>query len=172
MATVRTVHYSVLINGSPFGSITPERGIRQGDPLSLYLFILCTDILRNLIRWKATSGELKGVRIGNGVPAITHLQFADDSLFFCLANKRNYIALKEAFEVYKYYSGKKINTSKSIITFGSRVYGYKQDFLKSILAIPNHGGGGKYLGLRSNLSIKKKKRNVWVHNRASEKKNC
>lgn len=91
------------------------------------------------------------------MPAITHLQFTDDSLFFCLANKRNYIALKEAFEVYKYYSGKKINTSKSIITFGSRVYGYKQDFLKSILAIPNHGGGGKYLGLRSNLSVKKRK---------------
>ncbi|KAG7542900.1 Reverse transcriptase domain [Arabidopsis thaliana x Arabidopsis arenosa] len=156
MATIRTVHYSVLINGSPYGSIVPERGIRQGDPLSPYLFILCADVLSHLIKSKARDGDIRGVRIGNGVPAITHLQFADDSLFFYQANRRNCIALKEAFEVYEYYSGQKINTSKSMITFGSRVFGHKQNDLKQILAIPNHGGGGKYLGLPEQFGRKKR----------------
>lgn len=73
MSIVRSVHYSVLINGSPFGKIIPERGIRQGDPLSPYLFILCADIMSHLIKSKVASGDIRGLRIGNGVPPITHL---------------------------------------------------------------------------------------------------
>ena len=147
MAAVKSVHYSVLINGSPHGHITPTRGIRQRDPLSPYLFILCSDILGHLINAKASSGDIRGVRVGNGAPAITHLQFADDSLFFCQANARNCQALKDVFDVYEYYSGQKINLQKSMITFGSRVYGLTQSHLKMVLNIPNQGGGGKYLGL-------------------------
>lgn len=82
MGAVRSVQYSVLINGTPHGLVTPQRGIRQGDPLSPYLFILCADILSHLIKRSAADGDIQGIKIGNGVPAITHLQFADDSLFF------------------------------------------------------------------------------------------
>ncbi|XP_019099652.1 PREDICTED: uncharacterized protein LOC109132483 [Camelina sativa] len=144
MASVRSVSYSVLINGTPYG-----------DPLSPYLFILCADIMSHLIKKRVCSGDIRGIRIGNGVPPITHLQFADDSLFFCQANARNCKAIKEAFEVYEYYSGQQINTSKSLITFGSRVNGQLQNRLKKILAIPNNGGGGKYLGLPEQFGKKK-----------------
>ena len=157
MAAVKSVHYSVLINGTPHGNIAPTRGIRQGDPLSPYLFILCGDILSHLIKGRASSGEIRGVRLGNGVPPITHLQFADDSLFFCQANAKNCQALKDVFDVYEYYSGQKINVQKSTITFGSRVYGSTQSRLKQILNILNQGGGGKYLGLPEQFGRKKKK---------------
>ena len=169
MAAVKSVHYSVLINGSPHGYITPTRGIRQGDPLSPYLFILCGDILSHLINGRASSGDLRGVRIGNGAPAITHLQFADDSLFFCQANVRNCQALKDVFDVYEYYSGQKINVQKSMITFGSRVYGSTQSRLKQILEIPNQGGGGKYLGLPEQFGRKKKEMFEYIIDRVKKR---
>lgn len=105
MGTVTSVQYSVLINGSPRGLIKPERGIRQGDPLSPYLFILCADILSHLIKSRVDDGDIRGIRIGIGVPSVTHLQFADDSLFFCQANVRNCQALKDVFDIYEFYSG-------------------------------------------------------------------
>lgn len=140
MGTVKSVRYSVLINGIPHGTINPKRGIRQGGPLSPYLFILCADILSHLIKTRASEGDIRGIRIGLNVLAITHLQFADDSLFFCQANVRNFQALKDAFDVYEYYSGQKINMTKSMITFGSRVHGNTQNRLKKVLGINNHGG--------------------------------
>jgi len=169
MAAVKSVHYSVLINGSPHGYISPTRGIRQGDPLSPYLFILCGDILSHLIKTKALSGDIRGVRIGNGATAITHLQFADDSLFFCQANVKNCQALKDVFDVYEYYSGQKINVQKSLITFGSRVYGSTQLRLKTLLNIPNQGGGGKYLGLPEQFGRKKKEMFSYIIERVKKR---
>ena len=156
MGAVKSVNYSVLVNGIPHGTIEPQRGIRQGDPLSPYLFILCVDILSHLIKNRVAEGDIRGIRIGNGVPGVTHLQFADDSFFFCQSNVRNCQALKDVFDVYEYYSGQKINMSKSMITFGSRVHGTTQNRLKNILGIQSHGGGGKYLGLSEQFGRKKR----------------
>ncbi|KAG7534112.1 Reverse transcriptase domain [Arabidopsis thaliana x Arabidopsis arenosa] len=169
MAAVKSVRFSVLINGTPFGHIKPTRGIRQGDPLSPYLFILCGDILSHLIKSKASDGEIRGVRVGNGAPPITHLQFADDCLFFCQANVKNCKALKEAFDVYEYYSGQKINAQKSMITFGSRVFGSTQHRLKAVLGIPNQGGGGKYLGLPEQFGRKKKEMFKYIIERVKKR---
>ncbi|XP_019099765.1 PREDICTED: uncharacterized protein LOC109132546 [Camelina sativa] len=169
MASVRSVSYSVLINGTPYGTIVPERGIRQGDPLSPYLFILCADIVSHLIKTRVADGDIRGAHTGNGVPPITHLQFADDSLYFCQANTRNCRAIKEAFEVYEYYSGQKINTSKSLITFGSRVPGQLQNRLKSILEIPNRGGGGKYLELPEQFDKRKTEMFQYINAKVRER---
>ncbi|XP_010468701.1 PREDICTED: uncharacterized protein LOC104748809 [Camelina sativa] len=169
METVRSVEYAVLINGTPYGKVLPSCGIRQGDPLSPYLFILCADILSHLINSQVASGHLQGIKIGNGVPPITHLQFADDSLFFCRANKRNCQALKDAFDVYEYYSGQIINTSKSLITFGSRVHGSRQNALQQILNISNKGGGGKYLGLPEQFGRKKKEMFEYIVERVRQR---
>jgi len=49
MSCVRTVTYSILINGQPHGHIVPTRGIRQGDPLSLYFFIICAEVMSSML---------------------------------------------------------------------------------------------------------------------------
>uniref|UniRef100_A0A2N9I5I3 Reverse transcriptase domain-containing protein n=1 Tax=Fagus sylvatica TaxID=28930 RepID=A0A2N9I5I3_FAGSY len=82
MSCVRTVQYSVLLDGVPKGYIIPSRGIRQGDPLSPYLFLLCAEGLSALLRQASISGRLRGIQTSHGGPWVSHLFFADDSLFF------------------------------------------------------------------------------------------
>ena len=82
MRCVRSVSYSVLINGNPTGHITPFRGLRLGDPLSPYLLILCTDVLIANIRKAENLGQITGLKVAQASPPLSHLLFADDSLFF------------------------------------------------------------------------------------------
>ena len=82
MACISSVQYKILINGQPKVHIIPNRGLRQGDPLSPYLFILCTEALIANIRKKEEEKLLTGLKIARLNPAISHLLFANDSLFF------------------------------------------------------------------------------------------
>ena len=82
MVCVKTVTYSILVNGEPRGLIHPSRGIRQGDPLSPFLFLLCTEGLNGLIKQAEVNGDIHGFSLYRRGPKLTHLLFADDSLFF------------------------------------------------------------------------------------------
>ena len=82
MACITTAHFSVLVNGNLTGYILPSRGLRQGDPLSPYLFLFCAEGLTMLLRKAETDGIIRGVATSRGGPCISHLLFADDSLYF------------------------------------------------------------------------------------------
>ena len=82
MACITTAHFSVLVNGNPTGYILPSRGLRQGDLLSPYLFLFCAERLTALLRKEKTDGIIRGVAASRGGPCISHLLFADDSLYF------------------------------------------------------------------------------------------
>lgn len=81
MFCIQSVEYKVLINGSPQGRIIPQRGLRQGDPLSPYLFILCTKVLIANIRKEERQKNLTGLKVARTCPPVSHLLFADDNLF-------------------------------------------------------------------------------------------
>ena len=85
MKCINSVTYQVLINGEAKGNITPSRGLRQGDPFSPFLFILCTEVLISHIKQAERHHTITGIKIARESPAISYLLFADNSLFFCKA---------------------------------------------------------------------------------------
>lgn len=160
MCCVESVSYSFLINGSPMGSVKPSRGIRQGDPLSPYLFILCTEVLSAMCDKAQLNGSLPGIRVSRGSPQINHLLFADDTMFFCKSNQSSVTSLLKILRVYEELSGQCINFSKSSITFSARTPAEVKLRVKSTLAIDTEGGLGKYLGLPEHFG--RKKRDIFV----------
>ena len=80
MSCVTTPSFSVRINGKAYENIIPSRGLRQGDPLSPYLFLLCVEGFTSLLSKAEAEGRLYGVQICKRVPCISNLLFVDDSL--------------------------------------------------------------------------------------------
>jgi hypothetical protein len=81
-ACISSSSFSILINGSPFGMISPARGLRQGEPLSLFLFIMGSEVFSRLMFHEASLGHLKGLKIAKNNLAINPLFFADELLIF------------------------------------------------------------------------------------------
>lgn len=99
----------------------PTRGIRQGDPLSPYLFILCVEGLSSLITHSINEGSLKGLVMCLGAPVIHHLLFADDSFLFDEATEIECRKFQHILSTYKRASGQKINLQKSSVVFSKNV---------------------------------------------------
>ncbi|XP_074364595.1 uncharacterized protein LOC141705594 [Apium graveolens] len=118
---VTTVQYMVCLNGSYVGPIMPSRGLRQGDPLSPYLFLLCAEGLSNLLNSAAATGSINGCRISRSAPAITHLLFADDSFLFFKATVEETRVVKDMLNLYEKQSGQAVNFQKSAMFFSSNV---------------------------------------------------
>ena len=146
---ITTVTYSVLINGEAHGKITPTRGLRQGDPLSSYLFLLCTEAFFALIADASNRQSLNGASIYRGYPRVTHLFFAYDSLLFCKAERWEVSKLVEILELYEVASGQKINTDKSSVTFSHNMLLETRSEVLEILGPMRDSRQGKYLGLPS-----------------------
>ncbi|XP_018474082.1 uncharacterized protein LOC108845359 [Raphanus sativus] len=153
---ITTVTYSFLINDEVYGNVKPYRGIRQGDPLSPYIFILCGEVLSGLCREAERTGELQGVRVARGSPRVSHLLFADDTMFFCQSNEASCSTLMRILSDYEGASGQKINSHKSSITFSKKTPQDRREAAKRILKIQKEGGNGKYLGLPEHFGRRKK----------------
>ncbi|KAL5557179.1 hypothetical protein UlMin_039415 [Ulmus minor] len=78
---ISSANFSIMINGKPRGRFGASRGLRQGDPLSPFLFILVADILGRMMDKAVSIGEVKGFKVGREEVVVSHLQFADDTLF-------------------------------------------------------------------------------------------
>ncbi|KAL0430488.1 UNVERIFIED_CONTAM: putative mitochondrial protein [Sesamum radiatum] len=147
MLCVSSVSYSFVLSGSQFGSITPQKGLRQGDPLSPYLFLLCTESLCSLFREADAHDIIPGVAVCRGAPRISLLLFADDTMVFCLANHLTVNSVRQVLNTYKLASGQEINLHKSSVAFSWNTPSIIQRSLVDALNIRLENKHEVYLGL-------------------------
>lgn len=115
MQCVTTARYTITHPGKEFGNIIPQRGLRQGDPLSSYLFMICMEGLSALIKSYERRGIIKGISVARGAPSVSHMVFADDSYIYRHANKEEAMQIMEILAIFEQASGQKINKSKSSV---------------------------------------------------------
>ncbi|GAU30313.1 hypothetical protein TSUD_211700 [Trifolium subterraneum] len=114
-ACVFTGNLAVLVNGCPTEEINIQRGLKQGDPLAPFLFLLVVEGLSATIRRAEEIGMFKGFKVGNSGLSVSHLQYAYDTIFLGEASVENLWTFKTVLRCFEMASGLKVNFSKSSV---------------------------------------------------------
>ncbi|XP_057748092.1 uncharacterized protein LOC130967294 [Arachis stenosperma] len=108
---------STLINGTPSKPFKMERGLRQGDPLSPFLFVLVVDVLRRMVAEAVRNGRISPLLVGRDNIELSHFQFADDTILFCPPETETILNYKRLLLYFELMSGLSINFDKSNLIF-------------------------------------------------------
>lgn len=139
--------YAFQINGFHSETIIPQRGLRQGDPLSPYLFILAFDTLSRLLNSAQQSFLISEIKLAKKAPCLTHLLFADDALLFGVSNAAEMYQIVNILNTFTAASGQKINLSKSGLICAAGASNVTKNLLASIIQVPIWESPGNYLGI-------------------------
>lgn len=169
MRCVSTVSYDVCFNGMSIGPIIPRRGLRQGDPLSPYLFLFCVEGLSNLLDNATETGRIHGCRVSPQTPEITHLLFTDDSFLFFKTKVEEANYIERLLEKYAAESGQAVNFMKSCVFYNSNMRRDKQEEISAILGVHNNISASNYLGLPSLIGRSKKRVFGFLKDRVAKK---
>ena len=112
-ACLESATVSVLVNGSPTKEFKPTRGLRQGDPMAPFLFLIVAQGLSGLVKQATRKNLLSGIKIGDKNVEVDLLQFADDTLFLCEPNVQNIRCIKAILRCFELSSGLRVNYFKS-----------------------------------------------------------
>jgi hypothetical protein len=147
MHAVTSVMTNVKWNGARSEYFKPQRGIRQGDPISPYLFVLCMDKLSHLIVQAVDEGKWKGIKAGRNGPTVSHLMFADDLLLFGEANENQMRCVIETLQQFCDMSGQQVSHEKTSILFSRNVERGTRNNLLRISGFKETTEFGNYLGV-------------------------
>ncbi|GLU09456.1 hypothetical protein SLE2022_263180 [Rubroshorea leprosula] len=112
MFSVTSLQLSILWNGEELPYFQPQRGLRQGDPLFPYLFIMVMEKLSHMILSRVQSRSWKPFHISRGGLALSHLFFADDLMLFCESSHSQLEVVMTCLSEFSGRSGLDINLSK------------------------------------------------------------
>jgi len=105
MNCLNCIYFSVLWNGEETEPFPPSHGVRQGDPLSLYLFVPCMERLNHIIEDAINQGNWKIVTASRGEPSLVRLFFADDLVLFGEAALDQTKVIKKCLDLFFAASG-------------------------------------------------------------------
>eukprot|EP00253_Pinus_taeda_P013455 PITA_13455 len=169
LALIKSPRYSILVNGAPSIPFTPTRGIRQGDPLSPFLFIILMEGLSGTIAKKKAEGKIKGLQPIISLPATTHQQFVDDTMLHGSPTVKEAVAYRDILDLFSQASGMEINFSKSTIFFFNTLPTV-QTHLSQLLGFRIGSLPSRYLG--APLTLRPWQKGHWEKILANMKKRC
>ncbi|KAA3470829.1 reverse transcriptase [Gossypium australe] len=156
MKCITTASYAVIINGNRGRNFQPTRGLRQGDPLSPFLFLICSEGLSTLMRSAMRNGLVKGAKACRRGPEISHLLFTDDCILFGEATEKGAKVVKDILKEYESCSGQCVNFNKSTIFYSTNTREESKDLVSTLLGVRSSSSPEKYLGLPSIVGRRKK----------------
>ncbi|CAA7017011.1 unnamed protein product [Microthlaspi erraticum] len=136
-----------LWNGEKTSSFKPSRGLRQGDPLSPYLFVLCMERLCHLIEMAIDEKRWKPISLSRGGPKLSHICFADDLILFAEASVAQIRVVRGVLERFCRASGQKVSLEKSKIFFSDNVSRELRSAISVESGIQSTRELGRYLGM-------------------------
>ncbi|XP_057420048.1 uncharacterized protein LOC130714171 [Lotus japonicus] len=142
-----------MLNGKPQPNFVPNRGLKQRDPLSPYLFILCGEVFSALINKAVAAKSLTGMKLARSAPVISNLLFADDNILFGRADVHEAECLKRILATYERVSGQVVNLDRSMLSVGRNVQQTSFDELEQLLGVKAVESYDKYLGLLTIIAI-------------------
>ena len=149
MHCIETPTMSILWNGRKLDSFRPTRGIRYGDAISPYIFVLCMERLGQIINQAVLSGQWKPIQLSSTGPHLSHLFLAYDLILFAEATADQITKIMQCLNLFCSMSGQKVNTQKSVIFFSHAVDSNEADKIFAMSGIPCTINLGKYLGVPS-----------------------
>ncbi|RVX23043.1 LINE-1 retrotransposable element ORF2 protein [Vitis vinifera] len=141
-----SVSFAVLVNGNAKRWVKASRGLRQGDPLSPFLFTIVADVLSRMLLKAKERNVLEGFKVGRNRTRVSHLQFVDDTIFFSSSREEDMMTLKNVLLVFGHISGLKVNLDKSNI-YGINIEQNHLSRLAEMLDCKASGWPILYLGL-------------------------
>lgn len=155
MQCVSLVSYTVISGGSEVGLIFPKMGVRQGDPLSPYIFLLCAEGLSFLIHKAEVLGQFHVIKIARNAPIVTHVFFADDLYIFSKASMEDAQTIQSILTQFQEATGQRVNFQKSSIFFSSNSPQFLKASVCNTLSMSEADGSSFYLGLPNLLGWNK-----------------
>lgn len=146
MSCVSTTSTTILFNGNKLDSFHPSRGIRQGDPISPYLFLLCMEFLGAHISTLCEEKRWDKIKASKNGPSFSHIFYVDDLMLFAKANSKNCATIVEVLDNFCNMAGQKIYLNKSRISFSLNVTGRKKNAICRKLGMLATQNLGRYLG--------------------------
>lgn len=111
----------VLWNGEALEEFSPSRGVKQGDPLSPYLCVLCIERLFHLINVAVEQKYWAPIRLSRDGPRLSHLAFEDNLMLFAEASGEQVEVIKMVLDLFCNSSGQKVNLDKTRLFFSKNV---------------------------------------------------